>query len=72
MYYPWPVVGSFTTGSVFVEFIDGDDINPDEDQITARWAGVVTGVLSGSNVTAERITRGIDQCFNQSPYLGTR
>lgn len=56
MYYPWPVVGSFTTGSVFVEFIDGDDINPDEDQITARWAGVVTGVLSGSNVTAERIT----------------
>lgn len=72
MYYPWPVVGSFSTGTVFMEFIDGDDIDPDADQINARWAGVVTGVLSGSNVTAERITRLIGQCFDQSPYLGTR
>ncbi len=72
MWYPWPVVGTFTTGSLFIEFIHGDDIDPDADEIPARWAGIVTGVLSGSAATPERITRGIDQCFDQSPYLGTR
>lgn len=70
MWYPCPVVGTFTTGTVFIEFIYGGDIDPDADEIPVRWAGIVTGVLSGSSVTAERITRGIDQCFDQSPYLG--
>ena len=40
MWYPWPVVGSFSTGTLFVEFIDGDDLDPDVEQIPARWAGV--------------------------------
>ncbi len=72
MYYPWPIVGSFTTGSLFMEFIDGDDLGPDIEQITARWAGVMTGLLGSQGVAADRITRAIDQCFRQSPYLGQK
>ncbi len=70
MWYPWPVVGSFSTGTLFVEFIDGDDLDPDIEQIPVRWAGVMTGLLGSQGVAADRITRAIDQCFRQSPYLG--
>lgn len=42
--------------------VDGDTVTP------MYWAGGVNGVLtSGSNTS--RVTDGIDQAFEQSPYL---
>jgi hypothetical protein len=44
--------------------VDNDTVTP------IYWAGALNGVLtSGSD--ASRITRGIDQAFEQSPYLNT-
>lgn len=76
-YYPpgwgWggvPYYSSYTTGTILMEMsnpndhrlVDGDTVVP------MYWAGGVNGVLSsGSNTT--RITDGIDQAFEQSPYL---
>lgn len=76
-YYPpgwgWggvPYYSSYTTGTILMEMTNpedyrivlGDTVTP------LYWAGAVNGVLS-SGSDASRITRGIDQAFEQSPYL---
>ncbi len=41
-----------------------------DEQIPSIWLGVINGLLDGSQQsTANRISQGIDQMFNQSPYL---
>jgi len=70
-YYPWggPVVYSYPVGSVFVTWYDvqNDDM---PDVIPAPWAATFNGLIEGSDSQIEaRIERGIDQAFDQSPYL---
>ncbi len=69
----YPVGGSYSTGTVFIEFASTDDVNVPEQEIVASWSGVFTGLLSSSaSATASRVTANIDQAFKQSPYLGKK
>lgn len=63
-YYP-PVISSITTGTlVMTMVVDGDEyIEP-----TRVWTSLGNGVVSGAYNTT-RVTRAIDQAFEQSPYL---
>jgi hypothetical protein len=68
-YYP-TVVGSYTTGSVFVTMVDRNALTPDN-SLPVEWGCILNGLLTGSSSTntASRITSGIEQAFEQSPYL---
>lgn len=76
-YYPpgwgWggmPYYSSYTTGTLLMEMTNPNDyrVMDGDTVIPMYWAGGINGVLSsGSNKT--RITDGIDQAFEQSPYL---
>ena len=63
----YPTVSSYTTGTLLMTLIaDGDDyIQP-----TNVWTAAVNGLLSGY-YDANRVNKGIDQAFTQSPYLKT-
>ena len=64
-YYPSGGVSSYTTGTLVMTLVaDGDDyVEP-----SRVWTGAVNGLLSGVN-NINRIYKGIDQTFEQSPYL---
>jgi hypothetical protein len=72
-YYPWPPYGTtynYQSGSVLIEMVDEARVDPGVDEIPVIWAGIVNGVLQSSDSgTKNRLSKGIDQCFNQSPYL---
>jgi hypothetical protein len=73
-YYPWYPYSNYYTyqsASLLMEMVDVARINPDVEEIPVIWAGVVNGVLeqSMSATTQSRISKGIDQCFDQSPFL---
>lgn len=63
-YYP-PMISSITTGTLVMTLVaDGDEyVEPDR-----VWTGIGNGVVSGAFNTS-RVTRAIDQAFEQSPYL---
>ena len=63
--YPSGGVSSYTTGTLVMTLVaDGDDyVEP-----FRVWTGAVNGLLSGAN-NINRIYKGIDQTFEQSPYL---
>ena len=63
--YPSGGVSSYTTGTLVMTLVaDGDDyVEP-----SRVWTGAVNGLLSGAN-NINRIYKGIDQAFEQSPYL---
>ena len=70
-YYP-PVatVSNYRTGSLLLQFVSTEDLDPDDEEIPVIWQGTLDGLFEGSagNITA-RATKGIDQMFAQSPYL---
>ena len=70
-YYPWGgVVYSYPVGTVYLTMYDATDEAPMGDQPAASWTAAFNGLVQGSasSITA-RIDRGIDQAFDQSPYL---
>ncbi len=77
IYYPWyPTSGvayTYTTGSVLVDMIDPVRAVLLDEQLPSIWLGVINGLLDGSQqvnpLATNRISQGIDQMFNQSPYL---
>ena len=67
-YYP-PSVSAYTTGSLFIQLVDPDEISG-TDNIPVEWVCVVNGLLEGSSSgLITRIDRSIDQAFKQSVYL---
>ena len=62
-YYPG-YVSSFTTGTLVMTLVE------DENAIEPYrvWTGALNGLLSGS-YDVNRVTKAIDQAFEQSPYL---
>jgi hypothetical protein len=68
-YYPYcyPVVYTYTTGSVIIVMATNDPGNN-----TAVWVAGMNGLLDDSFSTnaSARIDKNIDQAFAQSPYLG--
>lgn len=72
--YPWYGGGtyysSYEVGTVFWRLFDPEDVDEEAETVNVSWLGVVNGLLGSSKTnTAERVTRGIDQAFTQSPYL---
>ena len=74
--YPWaPVVGttSYEAGTVFVDMVDPDVVDVENEVLGTLWVGALNGILgSSSATTATRLSDGINQMFAQSPYLATR
>jgi hypothetical protein len=69
-YYPYPIYGgSYTSGSLFVQMTYPAGITA-ADNIPVVWSSILNGLLEGTTENIEdRIERGIDQAFEQSPYL---
>jgi hypothetical protein len=71
--YPWyggSYVTSYSTGTIHWRLFDPDEIDENEETIYVEWEGALNGLLgSSSSSTQDRITRGINQAFTQSPYL---
>ena len=72
-YYP-PQVGEVTyeVGTVFIDLIDGEGVDPDEDSFVRIWIAALNGLLNQTvGATSEqRITDAIERAYAQSPYLG--
>jgi predicted small lipoprotein YifL len=70
-YYPWGgYVYSYTVGTVLVDILNTSGIDVEEGFIPIVWSGAINGAVSDSNSdTDKRIQNGINQCFEQSPYL---
>jgi len=64
----YPSVSSYTTGTMLMTLVaDGDDyVEP-----FRVWTSALNGLLSGSYNTS-RVNKGIDQAFEQSPYLNIK
>lgn len=65
-YYGWcyPVYYTYDIGTLLIVMID-----PVE-QKNALWVAALNGILEDTNAgIADRVTKGIDQAFTQSPYL---
>jgi hypothetical protein len=74
--YPWnPFYGygtayTYTSGTVIMEMVDVSKINESTQEIPVIWAGVINGAVGGpEDGIKNRLSSGIDKCFNQSPYL---
>jgi len=77
-YYPWycgwgydPYYGgaySYSSGTMIMSLIsnDSDYIEP-----AIVWTGAINGLLSGA-YDISRVDRGINQAFDQSPYLNVK
>ena len=68
-YYPYPVTTSYTTGTLVIAMNDLNDESTDGSTKIA-WTAAINGLLSGA-YDADRVAKGIDQAFAQSPYLKT-
>jgi len=69
-YPPGYVAGSYSTGTVQIEMYDPDMADPVLEIAPAAWVGALNGLLSSNTQgSATRIERGIDQAYEQSPYL---
>ncbi|MBN2173988.1 MAG: DUF4136 domain-containing protein [Bacteroidales bacterium] len=73
-YYPWygtSYVTSYSTGTVAMLMFDPDRADTTNKLINLSWAGLLNGIAGyGISDAKTRITRGINQAFEQSPYLG--
>ena len=62
---------SFTTGTLFVDWVDDDAVeDPNSGAVPIPWTGAANGVLDDTKENlAERYSASINQMFDQSPYL---
>ncbi len=68
--YGYPVSYSYTTGTLFIEMVNQNEIDTENKILPVVWFAAVDGLLRSS--TAENqsfIKYTIDQAFKQSPYL---
>ena len=66
----YPVTYSYTTGSLLLVMVNNglDEDNPPDE--TSLWFGGLNGLIEGSTTSiSSRIANGINQAFDQSPYL---
>lgn len=80
-YYPWypgyggypgyTSVSNIKTGSIVLELVDPNVTGSatEGQSLAVRWAAVLNGLAEGDAGSA-RVSRAIDQAFDQSPYLG--
>jgi hypothetical protein len=68
-YYPPVYYDSYTTGTLLMTLIDKDVVSASGNPVI-QWAGAINGILTGV-YDATRVNKGIDQAFDQSPYLSS-
>lgn len=71
-YYPYPVVYTYSVGSLLTDMVDltADPGSEAERKLPVVWNSFLSGLLSGSNSFNTTLTvRAIDQSFVQSSYL---
>jgi hypothetical protein len=68
-YPPYYSVSSYTTGTMVITIADPNEESP-IGKTEAKWVAAANGLTSG-NYDVNRVTRAIDQAFEQSPYLKT-
>ncbi|MDL2312218.1 DUF4136 domain-containing protein [Bacteroidales bacterium OttesenSCG-928-B11] len=77
-YYPWGVMSGisydYTEGTVAIQMnYVGDEVNVEPGVVTQApviWLGLIDGLLNDTQTSiSTRIKTGIDQCFNDAPYL---
>ena len=69
-YYPYPVVYSYSVGSLLTEMVDMSTSPSADRKLTVVWNSFLSGLLSGSDAFNMELTvRAINQSFVQSPYL---
>jgi hypothetical protein len=68
--YPWnsAAVVSFPRGTIVVDLIPTETVQPVRKTIRSAWAGVATALLDGTLTSAD-VTAAIDKMFALSPYL---
>lgn len=72
IHYPYASASAtiLDAGSLRIEMLDQRTADPSTKQLTAIWTASVDGVLAGDKESiVQRIEKGIDQAFAQSPYL---
>ena len=70
--YPYATASAavLDAGSLRIEMLDRRTANPSSKQLTAIWNASIDGVLAGDKPSiVQRIEKGIDPSFAQSPYL---
>jgi hypothetical protein len=67
-YYP-AYVTTYSTGTLIMGLVDPEAVAANGNPVV-QWSGALNGVLTGY-YDANRISKGIDQIFDQSPYLKT-
>ena len=69
-YYPYPVVYSYSVGSLLPEMVALSTSPSADRKLTVVWNSFLSGLLSGSDAFNMELTvRAINQSFVQSPYL---
>jgi hypothetical protein len=70
-WYPTTEQAMFTRGSLVIDMIDMNKLDTTNQQFVSVWFGVLNALLDNSTAVdlQLRITNGINQVFNQSPYL---
>jgi len=68
-YYPYMQPYSFTTGTILIDMADTSQVDVGNKTAQIIWGCAINGLLDSGAATT-RITNQINQCFNQSPYLG--
>jgi hypothetical protein len=68
-YYPYPAATSYSTGTLVMVM---NDLNAESTDGSTRivWTAAINGLLTGT-YNADRVNNGINQSFEQSPYLQT-
>jgi hypothetical protein len=71
-WYPWygggGTVYTYRTGTIFMQMLDPARADSTLEQVPTVWVGALNGIVD--EAIEERILDGIDQAFEQSPYLG--
>ncbi len=73
-YYPWgpTYTYSYNIGTLVMSMVKPTpDSSPDGGSLNAVWGGALNGVVTSANISPATVAAGIEQAFNQSPYLGT-
>jgi hypothetical protein len=67
-----PYYYSVTTGTVLLEMVNPGAADNNAQRFPVVWIGTLNGLLdfADNNSNRERVSKGIDRAFIQSPYLG--
>jgi hypothetical protein len=68
-YYPTGVTYSYSIGTVFILMVDPHKTATDGKPVPPIWIAGLNG-LADKSTNSNRITKGVDQAFAQSQYLG--